>query len=239
MFSVIIPTLQRSPELWPLVEQCSAHPLVAEVIVINNASEPLSWISPKVRVLQQEKNIFVNPAWNLGAREAKAPWLAIINDDVRFEDEALYESGRALRKRHVGTIGPAGSCFDTTPTKAATHRPVLDIGMRYGTFMCLRKTDYFPIPDDLLIWGGDDWLFWHQRMPNAVLLNTQFFTEMGSTSSSPEFAAWREKERRNTASHITEIKGRRWWHHMAPTYRKLRHWRSKSNSEALATLRNT
>ena len=65
-FSVVIPTLQRATELRPLVDVCAAHPLVGEVIVVNNASAPLSWESPKVRVLHQEANIYVNAAWNLG-----------------------------------------------------------------------------------------------------------------------------------------------------------------------------
>lgn len=51
-FSVIVPTLQRSGELHQLVDQCVAHPLVQEVIVINNATNPVIWDSPKVRVLQ-------------------------------------------------------------------------------------------------------------------------------------------------------------------------------------------
>ena len=89
-FSVIIPTLQRSEQLQTLVERCSAHPRVLEVVVINNAPETLQWASPKVRVLQQKRNIYVNPAWNLGARESSGKWLAIINDDVLF-DPSLFD----------------------------------------------------------------------------------------------------------------------------------------------------
>lgn len=220
MFSVVIPTLQRSAQLGPLVEQCCAHPLVAEVIVINNAVEPLSWPSPKVRVLPQRENIYVNPAWNLGAFEARSPWLAIINDDVKFEDEALDEAGKALRRNWFGIIGPAGSCFDSPVVGGpVTHRPVFEMGIHFGTFMCLRKANFVPIPPDLLIWGGDDWLFWHQRRPNAVLLNTRFVTQMGTTSTSPEFDAQRRQERED---YIPEVKGSYWWHHIAPLSRRMR-----------------
>ena len=88
-FSVVIPTLQRSDDLDAIVKQCAAHPLVFEVLVINNSPRPLVWESAKVRVLQQERNIYVNPAWNLGAREARGEFLAIVNDDVRFDDLAF------------------------------------------------------------------------------------------------------------------------------------------------------
>lgn len=42
------------------------HPLVGEVIVVNNASSPLAWESPRGRVLQQDASIYVNAAGNLG-----------------------------------------------------------------------------------------------------------------------------------------------------------------------------
>ncbi len=61
VFSVVIPTLQRSPDLHPLIEQCAAHPLVLEVLIINNSTDPLTSESSKVRVIQQDENIYVNP----------------------------------------------------------------------------------------------------------------------------------------------------------------------------------
>ncbi|MGN7213310.1 glycosyltransferase family 2 protein [Brachybacterium paraconglomeratum] len=75
-FSVVIPTLQRSDDLHAVVELCAAHPLVAEVLVINNAPAPLEYGSGKVRVLDQGENIFVNPAWNLGALRRRSASLA-------------------------------------------------------------------------------------------------------------------------------------------------------------------
>lgn len=212
-FSVVIPTLQRAPELHPLVEQCAAHPLVLEVLVINNAPEPLSWVSPKVRVLQQAENIYVNPAWNLGAREARGEYLAILNDDIRFGDEVFDLVARALRRGWWGLVSPSRSCF--TPAQAG--RPgvrLADSGSPFrGTFMAMRLSDYVPVPDDLLIWGGDDWLFVHQKRPNAVLVNTPFVTVMGTTSGSAEFAPMRERERVRTWEYLATV--HRWWHPIA------------------------
>ena len=51
MFSVIIPTLQRSDRLSPLVELYGEHDLVDEVIIINNAGTPLDAGGPKVGAL--------------------------------------------------------------------------------------------------------------------------------------------------------------------------------------------
>ena len=95
-FSVIIPTLQRAKELHELVEMCAAHPRVLEVLVINNAPEPLVWDSPKVRVLQQAENIYVNPAWNLGAREARGEYLTGADLKKYLREHPEYRTVQAI-----------------------------------------------------------------------------------------------------------------------------------------------
>lgn len=231
-FSVIIPTLQRSPDLHPLVEQCASHPRVQEVLVINNAPQPLSWDSEKIRVLQQEHNIYVNPAWNLGAREARGEYLAIVNDDVRFEDEALDFVGQALDRGYFGIIGPDKSNFyGFLPGGMSLRIATMDnISFGFGTFMAMKREDYIPIPEDMRIWGGDDWLFLQQRKPNAILLGTPFETEMSTTSSSHEFARLRAEELVISAPILGALRHTRWWHRPVEALamaRKVRHRVSK------------
>ena len=59
----------------------------------------------KLRVLGQRTNIFVNPAWNLGAREAGCQLLAISNDDIAIEGELLDRAAAHLDSGGVGIIG--------------------------------------------------------------------------------------------------------------------------------------
>ena len=238
-FSVIIPTLQRSPDLARVVALCAGHPMVGEVLVVNNASEPLDFGDAKVRVLQQERNIFVNPAWNLGAREARMPWLAIINDDVLFADEALDEAARILRRGWFAMVGPDPSCFAGQGefARAVSHRPATSLRLTFGTFMCLRASDYVPIPDDLLIWGGDDWLFWQQRRPNAILVHTRFSTDGSTTAGSPEFQRLRQLEHETLVRHWPSFYGKRWWHRPAAAVEKLR-WARTAARQKLADRRS-
>lgn len=212
-FSVIIPTLQRSAELHQLVDQCVAHPRVQEIIVINNARTPVTWNSPKVRVLQQERNIFVNPAWNLGVENASGEYIAIVNDDVLFSEEVFDYAARLLRLPFVGMVGPDGA-FMNRPGLALSHRIAgeghIPLGM--GVFMAMRRKDYLPVPDTMKIWGGDDWLYWTQRMPSRVLLGGGFRTDMSTTSGSAEFSPLREADRQATLQALATVRGRRWWH---------------------------
>ncbi len=222
MFSVVIPTLQRSPDLWPLVQQCSAHPLVLEVLVINNAKAPLTWDSPKVRVLQQAENIYVNPAWNLGALEARGDWLAIINDDVRFGDAAFDVAARLLRTGLVGLVAPDEASYLEDVRGRPTWRLQFEFNAKLGTFMCLRRADYSPIPDELKIWGGDNWLFWSQLKPNATIKNVQFVTDMGTTTSDPEFSASRSRESARATELLDLGPHRRWWRLLGPAMSAVR-----------------
>lgn len=212
-FSVIIPTLQRAKELHELVEMCAAHPRVLEVLVINNAPEPLSWESPKVRVLQQEQNIYVNPAWNLGAREARGKYLAIINDDVLFEPGLFDYLSRLLRRRWVGIVGPDGAYLNRDG-QALRWRPAAHahVTSGFGMLMALRREEYTPIPDDLLIWGGDDWLFLNSRRLPVVFHGGGLRSEVSVTSGSPQFQAMWVAEARRVDAHIGRVQGTRWWH---------------------------
>lgn len=225
-FSVIIPTLQRSPVLPDVVRVCAEHPSVLEVLIINNAPAPLTFESPKVRVLAQSENLYVNPAWNLGVREARGELLAIINDDVLFEPEALTYSAKVLRRPFFGIVGPDQSTFWGEQSGRISHRPArTDVTVRwFGTFMCLRKKDYVPIPEELRIWAGDDWLIAQQRRPPAVLIRTTFTTDMHTTTSSVEFQRMREAEDERAKALLTPLHGRRWWHRPQVQWTRLRQW---------------
>jgi len=211
-FSAVIPTLQRSPGIAALVDQLAAHPLVHEILVVNNAPEPLQWESAKVRVLQQDHNIYVNPAWNLGASEARGEFLAIINDDVRFSNAVLDHAANVLGRGRYSMLGPSQSCLRPRRRERVRHRFGSLGTTPFGTLMMLRRSDYLPVPDDLLIWGGDHWLMLNQRRPIAKLVGVHLRTVMSSTSGAPEFQAMREAEEARVAALCAPLKLTRWWH---------------------------
>lgn len=233
-FSVVIPTLQRSDDLDAIVKQCAAHPLVFEVLVINNSPRPLVWESAKVRVLQQERNIYVNPAWNLGAREARGDFLAIVNDDVRFDDVAFDLAARGLR--WFGVVGPDRSCF----ALAQQEEPRLRLARRsatlfgFGTFMCMRRGNYRPVPEEMRIWGGDDWLIQSQsqRKPPGAIVGVPFATEMGTTTHSAEAQRLRNEEQATADRILPPLEGSQWWHRPLQGIEVLRETRNNLRTRA-------
>lgn len=213
-FTVIIPTLQRSDRLEALIENCDRSELVQEILVINNVRSPLSVSAAKLRVLQQDENIFVNPAWNLGAREAKGDLLAIINDDLSLSEEAFAHAAKVLDRGLFSVVGPDRSTFEGGSGGSISHRLARHDATTwyFGTFMCLRKADYVPIPEEMRIWGGDDWIIQSQKRPPAVLIRTRFETDMSTSSGSPEFRALREQEQKVADNILLPLFGTRWWH---------------------------
>lgn len=187
-FSVIIPTLQRAKELPELVELCAAHPRVLEVLVINNAPAPLAWGSPKVRVLQQAENIYVNPAWNLGARQALGRYLAILNDDITLDASVFDVVLPRLRRRTTGAIGIGASCLTATSDSRPYFSPAFIRNPSFGIAMFLRRDTWVPIPEDMLIWFGDDWIFTRQDRVNFTLEGFRVCTEMSVTSGDRKFS---------------------------------------------------
>ncbi|MCV7506512.1 glycosyltransferase [Micrococcus luteus] len=212
-FSVIVPTLQRATELVPLVDMCARHPLVGEVIVVNNAPAPLHWHSDKVHVLDQEENIFVNPAWNLGVSCAKEDLVAVVNDDVLFDPKVFDAVAEKLSKPWVGMIGLDGAFINRKVYSGVRFRLATysHITLGFGVFMAMRRSDYLPIPNGPKIWGGDDWLFMTQRRPNWVIQGGSFRTDMSVSSSSAEFQCMRLEEVRLTEQILRSRTGRCWW----------------------------
>ena len=86
--SVVIPTLQKNLELLNnLVKTLHNDVFVSEIIIIDNSTKGYTYESDKVRVIIPKENLFVNPSWNLGVKEAKEDKIAILNDDITIPED--------------------------------------------------------------------------------------------------------------------------------------------------------
>ena len=194
MFAVVIPTLQRSQTLEALLALCSAHPLVGEVVVINNAEKELAPRWPKTTIMHQERNIFVNPSWNIGAASTHAPWLAILNDDILFDPRLFTHAARWMRNPHVGIVGLHLSDFSSTVFRPRLH-PEYHRKFAWGTAMFMHRSRYVQIPERLRIFYGDDWLFNHQVHRNFSARGVPIVGEISASSGHSDFNAIFEQER--------------------------------------------
>ena len=181
MFSVIMPTMWRSDRTEGLLESLSNTPCVSEIIIIDNAKDnrPDVNFSDKVVLLEQDQNIFVNPAWNLGVSKSKEDYVCIINDC-----ESIFPIMKELMN-HIPCIGIHSSSYSYEEDDVLMVRGH-DIGRGWGCCIFLDKSRWVDIPEQLKIWFGDNWIAKTYKECASVVFPIK--TEMSTTSNSKDLS---------------------------------------------------
>ncbi len=195
-YTVIIPTMWLHPVLLEtMVIKYNKHPLIDEIIIINNNQKKRLDLSfDKVRVIGTGENIFVNPAWNLGVREAQTEAVIIANDDILISDldDAIMVIDQALKPGVA--IFPHKSCFAKYGGPSGVPRTEIgdEPSYGFGTFMAMCRSTFRVIPDELKVWWGDH-LQWDHCKP-LFLKGIEIQTEMRGTSKTLDLRGFASRE---------------------------------------------
>lgn len=171
MFSIIIPTLLKDTEvLNKLLSQLNEDTSVGEIIIIDNSCSSFKTEFSKVKVHVPEKNLFVNPAWNLGIKlsSPEFKYFGILNDDIIFQKN-LFEQVHAFLEKASDNVGLLGiDCiantpkaqFDTYPDNTVVNiQETSKLEGFFGSAFFGDKKNYFEIPDEMKVFYGDHFLF--------------------------------------------------------------------------------
>lgn len=205
-YSVIIPTIwhQDLTNFLDIMKELDAHADVEEIILIDNKKdfqspekqEILDTIG-KLVYLPMDENIYVNPAWNLGAKTAKADYIIILNDDVWTNPSIgkLIET----HKNHFDKVDSAyglgvntfhrGNPREYVPTaEVSIENTGANIG--WGCMIIIKREHWVRIPEQLKIWYGDHIIALHfqfnKNRPGYVFENVAC-TPLSASSNRPEF----------------------------------------------------
>lgn len=189
MYSVIIPTLWRSDRTLRLISELVQCDKVGEVIIIDNNQGHIA-DGGKVKILSNGKNNYVNPSWNMGVHVASNSLIAICNDDINFSASKMFE----LEPDFGDIFGIGSSCYDCEfEFDYPTVSPIHSRGHGWGCLMLMRNEDYLPVPNEMRVSYGDDWLF--KNAKNRYNINgIRVSTEMSTTSREAEFIAIAEQD---------------------------------------------
>lgn len=168
--SVVIPTLQKNILfLKNLILALEKDPIVEEIIVIDNSLKGLEIESLKLRIITPAENIFVNPSWNLGVKEAKNDIVALLNDDIIICDNFCSKIASKL-KPEMGAVGYYEDFVEITqemqdqPEESEIEfKEIIDRPEQWGIAIFFYKSSYYEIPNDLKILFGDDWLIFKNK----------------------------------------------------------------------------
>jgi hypothetical protein len=185
-----MPTMWKPEGVLERVNLIVEHPSVFELILIDNSDTPpdLGFIK-KVKHIKEGKNTFVNPAWNKGYEIAFSTIdkLCFLNDDVITDwdifDKMDYEG---IISEDKGMIGAMPSCwqgFNTSPGVHSTNT----MPNCYGCLFFIHRKSYTPIPEDLLVHYGDNWLFEKSGKQNYGINAWPMGGESEQTSGLKEF----------------------------------------------------
>ena len=194
MLSVITPTMWKFEPFCDFLKYVVRLDCVGEVILINNeqASTPDHPVlsHEKVRMINCNENMFVNPSWNLGAKLAQYETLCFLSDDVIVDLRAFYKADEFMAAaENVGMLYICpGSEADDQP-KVTTGEIEIESGpvtnrYGYGSFFFIKKEDWYPIPEQFKVWFGDHILFMNfqeQRKISYYMKNCFFYTPWAVT----------------------------------------------------------
>ena len=167
MISIIIPTLWNYKPFCNFLQYVAELSVVGEIIIIdnNNKEAPAHDVlgHKKVRHCIMEKNMFVNPSWNIGARLAKNKYICLLNDDIYFNLVPVINSFKSFIESYpkLGIIG-FNMLSLNDKNELNDDSDILELedttGMvpfAFGCCMFLKKEDYVQIDESYKIFYGD------------------------------------------------------------------------------------
>jgi hypothetical protein len=190
MVDVIIPTMWRSRRLESMINIINENSNVKNIIIINNdnnAKNINTRLYKKVIEVIPHKNIYVNPAWNLGVRMATAEMVTIMNDDITYSMDYFD----FICNNSIGILGVGRDCYldDANgiipPPKDIYIKRAEGHSFGWGCLISFKKTNWVPIPDNLKIFYGDNFMFDHNPTQCHTVHGLYVQTEMSTTSKSP------------------------------------------------------
>lgn len=209
-YTAIVPTMLKTYRLYTLVDSLLNSQYIDEVIVIDNSDKTEPSIEPheKLTYICEGRNTGCNPAWNKGVELSKNELLVIVNDDVNFNpdilgvltDELLEQSG--VIGMGVGNWdGYNGIPFtyEGNPYLEEWKSGIDDAG--WASLFMLKKSMWIPIPEDLIVWYGDNFIKDVNPVKKSILRGFKCETDMSTTTDLPELNELKKQDGVNWMAH--------------------------------------
>jgi hypothetical protein len=188
MISFIIPTLYKSERLIQLLRNLDVHPLVSEILLIEDCPDTGMLDSKhgilfnKVTVIPFQERKYCNGGWNLGVSLVKTYYYALCNDDILFPTSVIDDVLHFYKFRpKSGFIGMHPTQFNcATQTKPVVYgiiqRETWHMDGGWGTLIFNHKNNDIVIPNDLKHYCGDTYYVYYSKYPCYNYFGEKFYT---------------------------------------------------------------
>jgi hypothetical protein len=186
-FSVVIPTLWKSQKIWYLLDEFEKHPLIGEVILIDNdysIGTRLTKKYEKIVPISSKRNLYVNPAWNIGVANSIYDNICILNDDLIFDFSIFDWIPSVIDK---GIIGMNAENYHLKENYDFRIEPMVNREWGWGCLMFLKKENWVDIDNRMKVAYGDDFLMRKVKGGSWMLRGLKIETRMSETSLTGEF----------------------------------------------------
>lgn len=154
--------------------------LTTGIIIIDNSEHGLfsKWSRvtgirihehPKMRVIENSANKYVNPSWNQGMAECSGDNTIIMNDDVFVYGDVIEQVSRVMEDNVLCSVDTvqahnqkqyqSGRNAHGYGTLSVSDRFPQKNNNKCGWFFCVRNDIWRDIPEELKYFYGDDLIF--------------------------------------------------------------------------------
>ena len=216
MITVVVPVLNQIQITDKFLGYIAENVVLPEEIILvdNGSTEKIGKLVKKynkkgklrIRFIRHKRNIGVNAAWNEGIKLAKTSLISILNNDIilnKYFFKKIIEASQVNEKYGIFCVTNAKKIERVGESKDIKIK-IANMGKREGWAFTIRKeiTDRLPpIPPDLRIYCGDDFLYYGARTVlgyQAVrIMNNYIFHLGGRTiiSNKKQFKGVRKREK--------------------------------------------
>lgn len=196
-YTIVIPTLWKSNRTLKLIDDLKQCQFIDEIIIIDNKSDKVEdKTEGKVRLVSFGENIYVNPAWNKGIELAKNECIALCNDDINFDPNIFGVITENILMSGIIGMGE-GNYKDVYDDKRGPYIDMWKPGINdwgWGCMILLKKAHWKPIPNEIKIWYGDNFIKDVNPVAKGCLRNFPIDTEMSTTSDEKEWDEVKKKD---------------------------------------------
>lgn len=191
MFTVVIPTIWSPPIdfIDKNIESLSNNDLVKNIILINNKLDKNKGrYSDNSKVIELNfDNIYVNQSWNLGAEMSTTDNVCLMNDDVVFNTDIFkFIKDSFESSNDVKLVGVCKSSYSLENDGEFLLEKISVRNKGWGCLIFTKKQFYTPIPNDLRIHFGDDYLIKRQEGFTYKVKGLKVMSEISTSINSDE-----------------------------------------------------